>query len=123
MRAHKSVLCASSVVFDRMLTGQFKEAKSDEISLQGINSESLKSMVHYCYNGYADITENNFPTVLQISDQYEITKLLHECFEALEKILTVENCIGLFQLVELYQLPEFSKVIMEYIERNFENVS
>lgn len=49
--AHKIVLVSCSEYFAAMFTGSLQEATSSEITLERVDPQALKTLVHYCYTG------------------------------------------------------------------------
>lgn len=49
--AHRLVLSAGSEYFAAMFTSDLREAKQNEVVLQGIDGDALSMLVHYCYTG------------------------------------------------------------------------
>lgn len=127
VRAHKSVLAASSEFFDKLINGSFKESdklkKGEDIVLENINGESLKTIIQFCYTGCANITADKFIQTVQLADQYRISTLLLELFVVLKKIINNENCVEFFKVAEMLHLTDFSQYVMHYINCNFKNVS
>lgn len=106
-----------------MLTGSFKEANQEEIILNEISGEHLKILVHYCYNGFENVTKQNFLETIRLADKFGISSLLIWCVERLKTFINNDNCIELLKLVELPHLTKYSAIIIEYIGQNLQTVS
>ena len=50
-RVHKYFLCSKSPVFSAMLNCDMREAREGEININTMNSNTLRSMIHYIYTG------------------------------------------------------------------------
>lgn len=122
MKAHKSILCASSEYFKVKLSGTSKDSKYEEITLNEIDGKLLSLIVRCCYDGCAIVTKENIADVLRIVDQYGMESLLHECYHILERLIDNDNCIEVFQSADSCQLTDFSKYIIVYIQHNFQMV-
>ncbi|GCC16692.1 hypothetical protein chiPu_0020373, partial [Chiloscyllium punctatum] len=49
--AHRLVLSAVSDYFAAMFTNDVREAKQEEIKMEGVDPDALKALVHYAYTG------------------------------------------------------------------------
>ncbi|XP_038214044.1 kelch-like protein 5 isoform X2 [Zerene cesonia] len=90
--AHKIVLVSCSEYFAAMFTGSLQESKSTEITLERVDPQALKTLVHYCYTGI-------------------IEKQLDPC-----------NCLGIALFAEQQSCMSLHKTAMEYTYQHFMQV-
>ena len=63
IQAHKLVLANTSQYFYSMFTGGLKETESSRIVMEGLDSQTLTSLVEYSYTGKIVIIQDNLVNI------------------------------------------------------------
>lgn len=102
---HRSILGMWSPVFSRMFTAEFKETTDQQVELQGKKSSEIEEMLLVIYpTSSKQIEESNYLFLLNLADEYMMTKLTRKCENYL--INTLKN-----------QSPfEIEKVCLEFLD-------
>ncbi|KAL7979489.1 hypothetical protein Chor_004647 [Crotalus horridus] len=105
--AHRLVLSAVSDYFAAMFTNDVREAKQEEVKMEGVDPDALKDLVLYAYTA----------CLLQLSQVIEV------CCNFLMKQLHPSNCLGirsfgdaqgcsqLLQVAHVYTMEHFTEVV------------
>ena len=106
--AHKMILAAVSPVFERMFYGDFKEGKSNEVSLPSDTWNTMKLLIDFVYNGKCEVNMlHDILPLLEVIDRYQIN------------VFTFQHVIGEAVLAKLdpsnylILLPKFASVISD----------
>ncbi|XP_068231439.1 kelch-like protein diablo isoform X2 [Palaemon carinicauda] len=108
IHAHKIVLAAASPYFHAMLSGGLMEGLTQTLVLEDIPGDLIRAILTYIYTGTAPLTENNVQEVLTLSDYFQIHALRKLCCYYLANNLTVENCLGVYELAKLHNCFDLS---------------
>ena len=123
MRVHRSVMVACSDYFHAMLTGDMREAKETSVHLHGVTSHGLQAMVNFAYTGVLDINLDNLEDVLSASTHLQMAEAVELCCQFIDTAVTIDNCVDILNLTELYSLKAAKKRARGFILKNFEALS
>ena len=76
--ASRMHLAASSEVFEKMLTGGFREAKESEIPIQNASARVFRMMGDYCYtlsDDFTSFSDIDLVQLLKLSHRFQTTEL------------------------------------------------
>ncbi|ELU05189.1 hypothetical protein CAPTEDRAFT_38482, partial [Capitella teleta] len=100
---HKVVLASNCEYFKRMFLAGLKKSGSDDVIMEGIDSDTGVLLVKYLYSGNISITEENASNMLLLSD----------LTDAIEKFLCEHiqpaNCVPLLNLSHLLECQDLIK--------------
>eukprot|EP00808_Paulinella_micropora_P015776 g58134.t1 len=125
--AHRLILAASSPVFQAMLyppkdeQGLRSPVKLPlKIKIQDCKPEHFLSLLCCIYTDEVEIDPANLPALIQIAKKYQIEKLQMLCSDYMEKDVSLENAIDLFQMApDLLGDKEFA---LAFIRENMEEL-
>lgn len=107
-----------------MFTGNFKERNLSEIPLPEVNGEQLKILIHFCYTGVIDITENNVYDILKVASPLGFTYIEAQCGEFLKQNLNASSSLSIWTLVEQYMnFKDIVEMAINYAKVNFLEVT
>jgi len=99
---HKSILAISSPVFNTMFQSGFKEATSTEIPLPGKKAEKIYELLCMIYPFPVQISDqHDVRSLLELSREYQITKLTTRCEE---RLLQKQSSVELVVLAQEFSL-------------------
>jgi len=87
-QVHRAVLAKSSPVFERMLSVDMLEAKTQEISISICEPDAVEVMLCFAYTGRLDITDVEIAAVLSLADFYQMHSMIPLCADQALKHLT-----------------------------------
>ena len=91
IKAHKVILCTSSLVFKEMLS------TTSDIYLRGISGQDVKPILHYIYYGEVNVLEEDLESFLKAGRELQIQGLIFEDNEEEEPALELaegEEMVG-----------------------------
>ncbi|CAF1135418.1 unnamed protein product [Adineta steineri] len=118
---HKFLLIATSDYFKAMFNGDMSESQSDHVELKGFDKSSIgvESMIDFCYSGLLDITFNNIDELLHAATHLQINHAIDLCSKFLIESCTINNCIDIYKIADLYSLSNVLDIIRLFISKNF----
>lgn len=121
--AHRNILSACSDYFFAMFNGNMKERHEREISISGVDKESMKMIIGFIYTGEITLDWNNVEPVLQSANLMLVQSVKDACSRFLESRLDVKNCIGIQGLAEAYACHKLWTITNNFIFQNFSHVA
>ncbi|KAL3860054.1 hypothetical protein ACJMK2_010226 [Sinanodonta woodiana] len=124
LNVHRVVMASCSDYFKAMLTGEMRESREGRVELKGVTAGGLRVVVDFAYTGILELTMENVEEVLAAASHLQITDAVDLCIKYLEEAITVDNCVDILNLVELYALnADQSKFALDFMLINFEIVA
>eukprot|EP00092_Neocalanus_flemingeri_P038232 GFUD01041613.1.p1 GENE.GFUD01041613.1~~GFUD01041613.1.p1 ORF type:complete len:357 (+),score=102.37 GFUD01041613.1:42-1112(+) len=126
-KCHKTILCARSDVFKKMLSGETLENLNKKVPIEDSSAEAVDEMLKYIYTGEipdCDKLDVLNIELLHLAEKYHLDPLKFACGGSIVSSLTVSNCISSFITVERYFLPDswVRKRIDVFLKCNAEQV-
>ncbi|XP_058010559.1 kelch-like protein 4 isoform X2 [Ahaetulla prasina] len=121
--AHRLVLSAVSDYFAAMFTNDVREAKQEEVKMEGVDPDALKDLVLYAYTGMLELKEDTIESLLAAACLLQLSPVIEVCCNFLMKQLHPSNCLGirsfgdaqgcskLLQVAHVYTMEHFTEVI------------
>ncbi|CAF0789636.1 unnamed protein product [Rotaria sp. Silwood1] len=120
---HKCVLVASSDYFEAMISRSgMQEATADTIELKDITANGLRAVLEFIYTGELSLSIENIAEVLRAVTHLQVNHAIKLCEEFLIEETTVDNCIDVLSLADLFSIPVLEK-INKFVLRNFPKVA
>lgn len=121
--AHRNILSASSDYFFAMFNGNMKERHAREVTINGVDKDSMKTIMNFIYTGEITLDWNNVEPILQSANLMLVQSVKDACSRFLESRLNVKNCIGIQALAETYACHKLFSITKTFIFQNFSNVA
>ncbi|KPP59199.1 kelch-like protein 4-like [Scleropages formosus] len=112
--AHRLVLSAVSDYFAAMFTNDVREAKQEEIKMEGVDPEALRSLVHYAYTGVLELKEETIESLLAAACLLQLSQVIEVCCNFLMKQLHPSNCLGIRSFADAQGCVELLNVAHSY---------
>ncbi|CAL1281779.1 unnamed protein product [Larinioides sclopetarius] len=114
--AHRSVLCARSPVFERMLTSDMKERNSDCIEVDDLGDDVVQQLLLFLYSDAVQNLEWAMATGLYYAaDKYEIGRLKAVCSSFLVEHLSPTNAGELLLLADTHSDGDLKGGVEDFI--------
>ena len=117
--ANRMVLSCYSKFFESMFSASLKERYQDTIAIQQFDGESIQILIEFIYTGTIDINTDNVMSLLSTADYLQIDDVKEFCFEFLKQALTVENCLEIWKVSNLYSNLSTLQQTYQYICEHF----
>eukprot|EP00061_Rhincodon_typus_P017706 g46521.t1 len=120
---HRSVLALCSVYFHAMFSGEFVESISARVELKEIEPAAMESLIEFAYTGKLTINQQNVESLTQTSNLLQFSSVQKVCSRYLQHQIDPTNCLGIYELGEMYGCPEVTAKARSFLLENFEAVS
>ncbi|XP_051791291.1 kelch-like protein 4 isoform X3 [Erpetoichthys calabaricus] len=117
--AHRLVLSAVSDYFAAMFTNDVREAKQDEIKMEGVDPDALKALVHYAYTGVLELKEDTIESLLAAACLLQLSQVIQVCCNFLKKQLHPSNCLGIRSFADAQGCMDLLNVAHTYTMEHF----
>ncbi|XP_063367231.1 kelch-like protein 8 isoform X2 [Cydia amplana] len=102
-KAKKEVLCEHSDYFRAMFSGNYVENDKKEISIDVIDAESMKIILHYMNIGLIDLTEYSLSIISELvtaANFLQITELIKQIEYTLELQISPASCMEIMNIAQ-----------------------
>ncbi|XP_039621717.1 kelch-like protein 4 isoform X2 [Polypterus senegalus] len=117
--AHRLVLSAVSDYFAAMFINDVREAKQDEIKMEGVDPDALKALVHYAYTGVLELKEDTIESLLAAACLLQLSQVIQVCCNFLKKQLHPSNCLGIRSFADAQGCMDLLNVAHTYTMEHF----
>ncbi|XP_023991444.1 kelch-like protein 4 isoform X2 [Salvelinus sp. IW2-2015] len=117
--AHRLVLSAVSDYFAAMFTSDVREAKQEEIKMEGVDPEALRSLVHFAYTGVLELKEETIESLLAAACLLQLSQVIEVCCNFLMKQLHPSNCLGIHSFADAQGCMDLLNVAHNYTMEHF----
>ncbi len=108
--AHRNVLASVSPYFRVLFAGSFREANESVVELQGIQFESLKTIIKCFYEPGLTLTIKNIEGIYSAAHFFQMDKIVLQCQQFVEDNLSKDTCLSFLRLAQTYG---FKKIIAQ----------
>ncbi|XP_072262421.1 kelch-like protein 5 isoform X2 [Pyxicephalus adspersus] len=120
--AHRLVLSSVSDYFAAMFTRDVREAKQEEIKMEGVEPNALWALVQYSYTGRLELKEENIESLLSTACLLQLSQVVEACCKFLMKQLHPSNCLGIRSFADAQGCTDLHKVAHNYTMEHFMEV-
>uniref|UniRef100_A0A8C2U425 Kelch like family member 5 n=1 Tax=Coturnix japonica TaxID=93934 RepID=A0A8C2U425_COTJA len=116
------VLSSVSDYFAAMFTNDVREARQEEIKMEGVEPNALWALVQYAYTGRLELKEDNIECLLSTACLLQLSQVVEACCNFLMKQLHPSNCLGIRSFADAQGCTDLHKVAHNYTMENFMEV-
>jgi hypothetical protein len=122
---HSHILVARSPVFAAMFQHEMKETKTGQVSIQDIQPDIFKQLLHYICSGRLSLllTETTAQRLFEAADKYDIGDLKKECVDFLLLCIRVDNVINLMAWANIHSVEELKEETLEFTSYRGKEIS
>jgi kelch-like protein 9/13 len=106
-----------------MLTGDMRESREAKVNLQGITGVGLQAVVEFIYSGNLKISLDNVEEVLAAASHLQVNDIVELCASFLNSTISLDNCVDVLNISELYSLCSCNSLARSFILSNFEKLA
>ncbi|XP_013868700.1 kelch-like protein 5 [Austrofundulus limnaeus] len=117
--AHRLVLSSVSDYFAAMFTSDVREAKQDEVKMEGVDPEALWVLVQYAYTGRLELKEDTIESLLSASCLLQLSAVVQACCSFLVKQLHPSNCLGIRSYADAQGCYDLQRAAHAYTMEHF----
>ncbi|XP_037117535.1 kelch-like protein 5 isoform X1 [Syngnathus acus] len=120
--AHRLVLSSVSDYFAAMFTSDVREAKQDEVKMEGVDPDALWTLVQYAYTGRLELREDTIESLLSASCLLQLSSAVQACCSFLMKQLHPSNCLGISSYANAQGCHDLQRAAHTYTMEHFVEV-
>ncbi len=122
---HSHILMARSPVFAAMFQHEMKETKTGQVSIQDIQLDIFKQLLHYIYSVQLSLplTETTAQRLFEAADKYDIGDLKDECVDFLLDCIRLDNVINLMAWAYIHSVDELKEVALTFTSLHGKEIS
>eukprot|EP00795_Rhopilema_esculentum_P012271 gene12271-2913_t len=117
--AHRLILAAASPYFRAMFQTEMLECSQNHITLRGIDSKSLETLINYAYNGEVKTDMEDILDLLSAANMLCFEEVEKTCIDFLCKNMNITNCIDICAVAESLNCDELCRMAEIYVTKNF----
>ncbi|KAM3623836.1 uncharacterized protein V6R79_016106 [Siganus canaliculatus] len=117
--AHRLVLSSVSDYFAAMFTSDVREAKQDEVKMEGVDPDALWVLVQYAYTGRLELREDTIESLLSASCLLQLSSVVQACCSFLMKQLHPSNCLGIRSYADAQGCHDLQRAAHAYTMEHF----
>ncbi|XP_054722889.1 LOW QUALITY PROTEIN: kelch-like protein 5 [Uloborus diversus] len=120
--AHRVVLSAASDYFLAMFAGGMAEAATERVRLEGVDPDTMRALVDFCYTGKVELGEDSVERFLTAADVLQMPEVVVACCRFLSDRLSPANCVGVALFSEARGCEDLHREAHAYLLDNFTEV-
>uniref|UniRef100_A0AAZ3SJU6 BTB domain-containing protein n=1 Tax=Oncorhynchus tshawytscha TaxID=74940 RepID=A0AAZ3SJU6_ONCTS len=120
--AHRLVLSSVSDYFAAMFTSDVREAKQEEVKMEGVDPDALWVLVQYAYTGRVELREDTIECILSVSCLLQLQSVVQACCNFLIKQLHPSNCLGIRSYADTQSCTHLHHTAHSYTMEKFVEV-
>nr|XP_046189225.1 kelch-like protein 5 isoform X1 [Oncorhynchus gorbuscha] len=120
--AHRLVLSSVSDYFAAMFTSDVREAKQEEVKMEGVDPDALWVLVQYAYTGRVELREDTIECILSVACLLQLQSVVQACCNFLIKQLHPSNCLGIRSYADTQSCTDLHHTAHSYTMEKFVDV-
>uniref|UniRef100_A0AAZ3RW45 BTB domain-containing protein n=1 Tax=Oncorhynchus tshawytscha TaxID=74940 RepID=A0AAZ3RW45_ONCTS len=116
------VLSSVSDYFAAMFTSDVREAKQEEVKMEGVDPDALWVLVQYAYTGRVELREDTIECILSVSCLLQLQSVVQACCNFLIKQLHPSNCLGIRSYADTQSCTHLHHTAHSYTMEKFVEV-
>lgn len=118
--AIKSILAASSPVFNAMFNGDLKE--KGDVKIVDASPDGFKEFLQFFCEDQVKLTMDNVADVLNLTNKYDVVMCFPSCIAFMKENLTVDELVWGLHLALKFQLDELKQFCLGEIQKNMDKI-
>ena len=130
MNSYQNQFCRQCTTFTTNLlilllvrAADMRENGQNRISIGGLDSASMESLIVYTYTSDIVITTSNVQRLLAAANLVQLTAVRRACCDFLERGLCPANCLGIHCFADTHACDSVAVLAFEYARAHFDAVA
>uniref|UniRef100_A0A4W4EFQ1 BTB domain-containing protein n=1 Tax=Electrophorus electricus TaxID=8005 RepID=A0A4W4EFQ1_ELEEL len=121
---HRLILAACSPYFRDQFFSEDGKVKEDlkEVVLDDVDPNILEMIVKYLYSAEIELTDDNVQEIFAVANRFQIPSVFTVCVNYLQKKLSLANCLAIFRLGLVLNVPRLAVAARDYTADRFESL-
>lgn len=122
---HRLILAACSPYFRDIFFSEDGKVKEDlkEVSLDDVDPNILDMIIKYLYSAEIELTDGNVQEIFALANRFQIPSVFTVCVNYLQKKLSLSNCLAIFRLGLVLNVPRLAVAARDYSADRFESLA
>lgn len=122
---HRLILAACSPYFRNIFFSEDGKVKEDlkEVTLDDVDPNILNMIIRYLYSAEIELTDGNVQEIFVLANRFQIPSVFTVCVNYLQKKLSLSNCLAIFRLGLVLNVPRLAMAARDYSADRFESLS
>ena len=117
--ANRLILSCFSPYFEKMFTTSMKERYEDTVQVKGVSERSMNTLIEFIYTRNLNLDTTNVAEIIAASDFLQIDEAKNICFSFLSSTISVENCLEVFKLANMFASKSLADKTIQLLSKNF----
>ncbi|KAI8511286.1 hypothetical protein Bbelb_103860 [Branchiostoma belcheri] len=119
----RAALSKESPYFQAMFASNLRESREDEVTIEGVEADIMELLLESVGGRYPRVTEDNVLPLLSAADRLQFPNAKEECEYFLAEQITLDNCLGIWQLGKRHAASHLEFEAKKFICRHFSCLS
>lgn len=121
---HRLILAACSPYFRDIFFSEDGKVKEDlkEVTLDDVDPNILDMIIKYLYSAEIELTDGNVQEIFALANRFQIPSVFTACVNYLQKKLSLSNCLAIFRLGLVLNVPRLAIAARDYSADRFESL-
>lgn len=122
---HRLILAACSPYFRDIFFSEDGKVKEDlkEVTLDDVDPNILDMIIKYLYSAEIELTDGNVQEIFALANRFQIPSVFTVCVNYLQKKLSLSNCLAIFRLGLVLNVPRLAVAARDYSADRFESLA
>lgn len=118
LSAHKHVIAAQSIVFQRMFLSPLTERENTRVQILDINPKVFEEFINYLYTGEINNFNNIVEDVIVVASKYQVKELKTLCENFMLQHLNVQNVVKFIFMADKLRCPELKQEAVKFLKNS-----
>ncbi|XP_017571023.1 kelch-like protein 41b [Pygocentrus nattereri] len=121
---HRLILAACSPYFREIFFSEDGRVREDlkEVALDDVDPDILDMIIKYLYSADIELTDDNVQEIFAVANRFQIPSVFTVCVNYLQKKLSMANCLAIFRLGLVLNVPRLAIAARDFIADRFESL-
>lgn len=116
-------LFAASDYFAAMFRSELQECGQKEITINGVDGDTLQQLIEYCYSGEITIDSQNIEKIAKAATMLQFAGIEKNCTEFYTTIFRAANCLGIRDMADMFNMAHLREKAHAFVLEHFLDVS
>ncbi|XP_043918962.1 kelch-like protein 24 [Protopterus annectens] len=119
---HRVFLASVSSYFQAMFTSCMAESRASEVHLKEVLPEAVEHVLKFVYTAQVELSPETAEDLYTVAYRLQVLPLQHLCSRYLISKLTLDNCLGIYNLALIHNDTALLRAALRIISQNLQLV-